>query len=540
MAEKTSLFIKDILLVFMSSLMLVLSFPSFNLGFLAWVGLVPLILAICDRSPKIGFFLALVCGTIFNIGIFKWILEVPKFTLPHYGVMVVYMGTYFGFFGLIFCFVTRKWGLSTSLMTAPFVWVSLEYIKSNMSFLALSWALLAHSQYRYTSIIQFASVTGAYGVSFLIVMVNMALAATILIFLLQREQIKQTTLKPPSSRVTISLMLACAVLIGLAWYHGQMTITRPISGKGIKVAIVQGNIEQTKKWDRKYAKFIMQTYADLTKEAAKNDPELIIWPETATPRSISTNRRLRAEVMRITREAGTNLLLGSSEQQKFEIEGSRKLGYLNSAFLIPSEKENSKYQRYDKIRLFPFGDYLPYKGILPWSFIGVPNISGYMPGVKYTVLKLPNVNFGVTICWENIFSDLVRQFVKNGAQFMVNMTNEAWFGRTAAPYQFVSMSVFRAVENRVYVVRCANTGVSCIIDPNGKVVDRVKDENGKDIFVRGVLTGSIIPSEKKTFYTRYGDWPAWLSLLFTVVLLFVTIIKKTPGNRAEDDLAAIR
>ena len=206
---------------------------------------------------------------------------------------------------------------------------------------------------------------------------------------------------------------------------------------------------------------------------------------------------------------------------------------------MPPEKDNYEYQRYDKIRLFPFGDYLPYKGILPWSFIGVPNISGYIPGEKYTLLELPNAQFGVTICWENIFPDLVRQFVKNGAQFIVNMTNEAWFGETAAPYQFVAMSVFRAVENRVYVVRCGNTGVSCIIDPYGKVVDRVKDENGKDIFVRGVLKGSIIPSKNKTFYTQHGDWPAWLSLAFSTVLLFVTIIKKPRPRDQKNDLAAI-
>lgn len=510
-----------------SSGLLVLSFPAFDFGILAWVGLVPLLLAIYDRGPWAGFFLSLICGTIFNIGIFTWILEVPKFTLTHFGVMGTYMGTYFGFFGLIFCFVTRRWDLSISLITAPFVWVSMEYIKSNMSFLALSWALLAHSQYRYPSIIQFASITGAYGVSFLVMLINTALAATILMFLSRMERIKNPAFKPPSIRATISLSFAGALLIGLSWYYGQMTLSIPIYGKEVKVSIVQGNIEQTKKWDVKYARFIMQTYADLTQEASKNDPELIIWPETATPRSISTNPRLRAEVMRIAREAGTYLLLGSSEQQKFEIEGSRKLGYFNSAFLISPERENSKYQRYDKIRLFPFGDYLPYKGIFPWSTIGVPNISGYMPGEKYTVLKLPNVKFGVTICWENIFSDLVRQFVRRGAQFIVNMTNEAWFGKTAAPYQFVSMSVFRAVENRVYVVRCANTGVSCIIDSYGRVVDRVKDKNGKDIFVRGVLAGSIIPSENKTFYTKYGDWPAWLSLMFSTILLFVTLIKNS-------------
>jgi apolipoprotein N-acyltransferase len=133
----------------------------------------------------------------------------------------------------------------------------------------------------------------------------------------------------------------------------------------------------------------------------------------------------------------------------------------------------------------------------------------------------------VTICWENLFSDLVRQFVKRGAQFIVNITNEAWFGETAAPYQFLSMSVFRAVENRVYVVRCANTGISCFIDPCGRVVDRVKDENGRDIFVRGIVTGSVIPLESNTIYTRYGDWLVWLSIAFFIfILLLLSFLRK--------------
>ena len=149
-----------------------------------------------------------------------------------------------------------------------------------------------------------------------------------------------------------------------------------------------------------------------------------------------------------------------------------------------------------------------------------------MPGETHTVFDLPPHRFGVTICWENIFPDLVRQLVKSGAQFIVNITNEAWFGRTDAPYQFVAMNVFRAVENRVYVVRCANTGVSCFIDPCGRVLNRVKDINGNDIFVRGVLTGSVIPLESKTFYTRYGDWLVWLSFAVSTVTLVAALLRK--------------
>ena len=149
-----------------------------------------------------------------------------------------------------------------------------------------------------------------------------------------------------------------------------------------------------------------------------------------------------------------------------------------------------------------------------------------IPGKVFTIFETPDFRFGATICWESTFPDLVRQFVKKGAQFIVNMTNEAWFGDTEAPYQFLSSTVFRAVENRVYVVRCGNTGISCFIDPYGRIVDRVKDVNGKDVFVRGVLTGSVIPLDSKTFYTQHGDWLVWLSLICSGVFLLTALLKK--------------
>ena len=192
-------------------------------------------------------------------------------------------------------------------------------------------------------------------------------------------------------------------------------------------------------------------------------------------------------------------------------------------------------QRYKKIRLLPFGEYLPHENVIPWSFIRIPDIVGYIPGEDFTVFALPTFRFGVTICWESIFPDMVRQFVNRGAQFIINITNEAWFGKTAAPYQFVSMSVFRAVENRVFVVRCANTGVSCFIDPRGRVVDRVKDSNGQDIFVRGVKCSSVVPLDSRTLYTRYGDWLVWLSFVCSLAfILFASFRRHKRANSIPD------
>ena len=555
MSFKYFRYLIDFVLTFLSSLLLVLSFPKFDLGFLAWIGLLPLLIAIHGKSVRYSFFLSFICGLLFFAGIFHWILVVPKYTLLHHSLFVLYLPPYFGFFGLFFSFILRRWGITPALYGAPFIWVSLEYIRSNLSFMAVPLALLAHSQYQYPVIIQIASVVGTYGISFLIVLVNCAIAAVVLSFyetlqLRQRFHLEIPPDHPLSKeRVTIDaviqsrrmtssdrrgfqinktgkvLVFIAASFIVFTLLYGYLTSSRPIIGNGIKISLVQGNIEQEKKWDRRYARDIMQTYAELTHQVSKDQPALIIWPEGATPTSIHQDHMLYNEVRNIAKESETYLLVGSTHYQKFEDEGSKKLKYLNSAFLI-SPTPGAKNQRYDKIRLFPFGEYLPFKQIIPWPYINIPNISEYVAGTGFTIFEVSGSRFGVTICWENIFPDLFRQFVKRGAQFMVNITNEAWFGKTAAPYQLVSMSVFRAVENRVFVVRCANTGVSCIIDPYGRIVDRVKDKRGQDIFVRGVLSGQIIPLESKTFYTCHGDLLVWVSLFGSVGFLLIAWLHK--------------
>ena len=227
----------------------------------------------------------------------------------------------------------------------------------------------------------------------------------------------------------------------------------------------------------------------------------------------------------IAKDAGTDLLVGSSGHQKFRAGHGQVIKFSNSAFLISPESE-AHNQKYDKIHLLPFGEYLPYKEKLPWSWLDVPIVETTLPGKEFTVFQSPNFRFSAPICWENIFPHLPRQFVKNGAQFLVNITNEAWFGRSVGPQHYVISSIFRAVENRIYVVRSANTGISCFIDPYGRVVDRVKDAGGMDIFVRGVLTQTIIPMASKTIYTRYGDWLIWLSYAVSVILIVFAFLRK--------------
>ena len=448
--------------------------------------------------------------------------DLPKYRLLHHAILGVYLTPLMGFFGLAVCFIARRWGHASALFAAPFLWVAMEYTRSNLSFLSLPWGILAHSQYQHPIIIQIANLAGVQSVSFLIVLVNSAIAAAIYFLLLRLDIFKQVKGEKFSKTAGAALMGAGAFIFTSSLLYGYIMMTKPIEGQEIKISVVQGNIEQPKKWDPKYASAIMDTYADLTQKASLQKPKLIVWPETATPRSIGENYGLYQQVSEIARKAGAPLLLGSSERQKIsekKVSSPSDRKYLNSAFLIRSRRVKEKHQRYDKIRLLPFGEYMPLKRAISWSYFRIPEVKGFVPGTEHTIFKLPDFRFGVTICWENIFADTVRRFVNNGAQFIVNLANEAWFGQTAAPYQFLSMSVFRAVENRIFVVRCVNTGISCFIDPCGRIIDRVKDKNNLDIFVSGVLTKPVVPQEFITVYSRYGDYFAWFCLLGTLMFL---------------------
>jgi apolipoprotein N-acyltransferase len=311
------------------------------------------------------------------------------------------------------------------------------------------------------------------------------------------------------------------VLVLLSHLYGFIGGTSENIGKKYKIALIQGNIDQYKKWDLKYAFEIIDTYSKLTLEAAKSNPSLIIWPETATPGAVTANPWISDEIGRLVSNTNIPLLFGTGQHRKFgKKDGVRpKTKYLNSAFLInPSKKDQ---QHYDKMRLFPFGEYLPYEQIIPWHLIKIHDSGNYIPGSEFTVFRLPDFRFGVTICWEAYFPELFREFVKRGAQVMVNMTNEGHFGKSCAQYQLLACAVFRAVENKIYLARCANTGVSCIIDPYGRVVTRVIDKNGDDSFVRGFATGFVVPRDEKTFYTMYGDVFAWIAVAGSVGFLVV-------------------
>lgn len=515
----------SLIFALLSSALLISAFPQFNLHALAWICLLPLLLGLRNKGPLQGFLLSMLCGTLFWAGLVYWLMNVPKYTVLHYVILMPLLGSFFGIFCLLFCLISRHWGLMPAYASAPFVWVTLEYMRSHISWLSLPWGMLAHTQFRNLSIIQVSSLTGAYGVSFFVVAVNASLALIVL-KIFQRE--KKVAIESGGILSPLSVVLyaaATGLILGASLVYGNAVVSKPIVGDQIKVGLIQGNIPQDKKWDKAYAEFIMRTYTDLTFQAADAGAELIAWPETATPAAINVDPTVAARVHQIVKKTQIPLLLGSAQRRKYELENTmRKVEYTNTAYLIIPHERSGNPQKYDKIHLLPFGEYLPGRANAAWRLLHVEAVKGYAPGKQFTVFELGPHRFSAPICWESIFPYITRNFVKNGAQFIVNIINAAYFGRTAAPYQVLSMNVFRAVENRRYTANAANTGISCIIDPHGRVVDRVRDASGDDVFVRGFMVGTIIPLKELTFYTKYGDVFAWICAGVSLAFLGVVLV----------------
>jgi apolipoprotein N-acyltransferase len=490
---------RDFLSAFASAALLVAAFPKHDLYILAWVGLVPLLLWLKGKSLSRSFALCFFMGISFMMGIFYWINTLENFTLMDFILLGIYQGSYFGLFGLGLTFITGKTRFP-AFVVAPCLWAALEYFRSLGGFAALPWAFLGYSQYLNLPIIQISSFFGVYGVTFLIVMENAALSELVAYY----GKIWRETPAKNKTEVFLAAFIS-AGLVALSILYGSFIMSNMSPSRGIRVAVIQGNIAQAVRWQPSFREQNLAKHLELTKQAAKSAQlSLIVWPETAVQGSLAENKNELAIFANLAKDTGAYILLGSAERPKFRSNDARMERIAsNSAFLISPAGEIAG--RYDKIRLLPFGEYLPFKQF-PWPsrIAGSWSAGEFTAGNQYTLFDLKGAQFAVTICWENIFADLFRRFVKSGATFMVNLTNEAWFGETAAPYQLMAMSVFRAVENHVSIARAANTGISVFIDPVGRILGRVKRGN-KDIFVEGYLAENVPLSSAKTFYTEHGD-----------------------------------
>ncbi len=482
-----------------SGVLLILVFPKWDLGFLAFAALVPLLLALQPASPRKAFFLGFVTGCVFYLGSLSWLMHPmtvygglsPLVSFLILLSMACYLALYFAGFAFLAAQVKDS-PVLFQVLFLPAAWVALEYVRT-YALTGFPWNLLGYSQYKSPSLIQIAAFTGVYGVSFLVVFVNASIASA---------------LRPPFRRWRFLAPLLLVFLLGIGSFTDPAAVgfTGSRGDKDLRVALLQGNVDQGVKWDPAYQMATLEIYRRLTMKAAGEGAALIVWPETAAPFFLRWEPKLARMVLDMASRAGTFLLVGSPDR-----EGDGEERYFNSAFLI--SPEGKIVGKYDKIHMVPFGEYVPLKRFLFFIQKMAEGIGDFSGGERYTLFSLPRGRFGVTICYEIIFPNQVRQYVNRGAEFLVNITNDAWFGRSSAPYQHLAMAVFRAVENQVYVVRSANTGVTAIIDPAGRIMKQT------DLFVEAVLVGEISLRKGTTFYTRYGDLFAWICSVFALAVL---------------------
>lgn len=486
----------------LSAGLLALSFPGASGPWLAFIALVPLFITIHHAPPARSFLLCFITGFAATLGISYWINHVDWFGWVHYLVFGIYLASYWGIFGALFSLLSRS--RVPVLLAAPTLWVSLELIRSDIGILAWPWALLGHTQYLNLPLIQIASFTGAYGVSFVLLVTNVALAD---LLLRQREAL-------------VPALVAAGIVAGTVAY-GIWVLSAPERGERFRVSVIQGNIAQDIKWQKERIEEHLQKHITLTRDAVRDRPSLVVWPETSVQTYLTSDLRMYDRISRLARELSIALIVGSDERPKFGGKEFKLSHSLNSAYLFSAQGKLSG--TYHKQRLVPFGEYLPLADALPWPERLRESAPRFVSGNEDTVLLLTgtgaeDIRFGVLICWEDMFPGLFRRFVDKGARFMVNITNEAWFSDTTAPYHFLAMSVFRAVENRVSVVRASNTGVSGFIDPHGRIMGRVM-KGGKDTFVAGYSTLDVQLSSRRSVYTSCGDVFAYLDLGLSILLV---------------------
>ena len=505
--------VHDILFSLTSGLLLAASFPLLDWSFVAWFALVPLFLVMSKRPFLNGY----VAGFSFFAAALYWlnIVMVTYGQLPWalsiiaYLLLVSYLAFYFALpIWLAERFRQRR--AISPFITLPVLWVGFEFLRGIL-LTGFPWTLIGYSQHANLIFIQSADLVGVYGIGALILFANAVFANLI-------RAAWRLDFSLVSKRALIVFVLFFAVNCGYGVWRLGGDLDRIDSP--LRVSLIQGNIEQSVKWDPAYQLSTINRYLSLSKNAVQDGAQLLIWPESATPFYLQDPSPLSQRVRQFVSQSGRHLLTGSPAYE-YQPKGVR---YLNSSFLL--SPEGNLLGRSDKVHLVPFGEYVPLSRFLPFVNKLVTGIGDFSPG-SVEPIKMPEGNLGILVCYEGIFPELARQYVKAGSGLLVNVTNDAWFGHSSAPYQHLSMARFRAIENRRWLVRAANTGVSAVIAPSGEIV------SSSSLFQPDVVTENISFRSELSIYTLFGDIFPVVSLLLGIFWLALSRKKSNQANIIE-------
>lgn len=517
---------RQILLSCASGALYPLCFPDLDFGVLAWAVLVPLHLAIEEASPKEAFWLGWLAGVLGSTGTMHWVTtamhlygKIPLvISVAIMLLLTTYVGVYVAWYAIGFIWLRRTFP-TLIVLAVPCLWVSLELVRTYL-LSGFPWALLGYSQYQWLPVIQIADHTGVYGLSFLVVLGNLGLTELVRWSIVKRSG-------TPTRPLAWSVPAAAVTALAVSFVYGHAMLARDQSrepARSIQVGVVQPNVDQSLKWDVALRRETLDRLQRLTTRVSPGT-DLVIWPEAATPFIFELEPDYRLELSAFAHSSGTPILFGSPTFRRYP---NARPYLLNSAYLL--SPDGQVLGRYDKQHLVPFGEYIPLKSsVLFFLDKLVEGIGDFEAGLGPTLLSFTprsaslgtndglrrQARFGVLICYEVIFPHLVRELAANGADFLVTITNDAWFGRSSAPAQHFAMVVFRSVENRLAFARAANTGISGFIDPSGRIVRTTP------LFTEEALTAAVPVGHTRTFYSRFGDAFAYGCAIITALLCLV-------------------
>jgi apolipoprotein N-acyltransferase len=482
---------RPLLLVLFAAFLNIALFPRLDIAWLSLICFVPLFLLIPGNSRGRLFWYFFLAGFLFRIGNLYWIY----FVIEHYskvhpvlvvGIVIllcILLASFWAIFAWLLGFFSSRMGLEKAFVVAPFLWIVLE---RSMNIIQFPWDLAGYSLYRQTNIAQVACIFGVYGLSWLIVAINASIATFLI---LQRYY----------------YLLVLAILIVAASLYGNWQTSRPLQGETVEVGVIQASIPQDEKITYEFAEDVNKKHIRMTEELLDSGrADIVFWSESSTMYPFLTGGDWARQVLDLAKARQVPILVGSDAYVDKKV--------YNSSFLINERGEI--VGQYSKIYLVPFGEFVPLKPLFFFAGKVVPEISDFTAGETYTQFPLKGKTFALNICFEVVFPQLARTLCKGGAALLVTITNDAWFGKTCAPYQHFAMATMRAIETRRYLVRAANTGISGVVDPYGRILRKT------DIFVPAKFLAQVQFVEEKTFYTEHGDILIYVSICIIFVALW--------------------
>jgi apolipoprotein N-acyltransferase len=470
--------------------------------------LTPLLVALQHGSLLRAFFLGLIAGVVYFTGTIYWVTGVMAvYGNLEFGVavlvnaaLIAYMALYPALFAIVVRRLVARLG-PRALLASPLVWVTTELGRTYL-FTGFPWVLLGYSQVTVLPVAQLASVFGVYGLSALVAGVGAAAALVVIG-------------TEPKRFVPLAIALGGVLLVS-GWGGVRLNASSlTAGGETMRVGILQGNVDQAEKWDPARANAIFSDYLQKTEAAIAGGAQLVVWPEASTPFAFEDDVQATEQVRTIVRRSGVPLLLGSNQ-----IAQGSPTRYYNAAFLTRADGGTAGVYR--KMHLVPFGEYVPLKSLFFFAAPLVEEVGDFSPGETGVLLPLDGHPVSTAICYEIVYPALVRAFARGGSELLITITNDAWFGRTSAPFQHFEQSSMRAIENGRYLVRAANTGISGVVDPYGRVLAATR------IFEPAVMVEPVRLIQAQTIYTRIGDVFAYASVIATLALL---ALARAPRHR---------